>query len=328
MPGTIRQPARKALSVGIRYEFLKPFDRELPGTQNDPHAIRDLLMNVYGYKDADIQLMIDDDSRKYTWPTRENILQAMRDLVAGAMSGDHFVFHFSGHGAQVPTSNPAEEDGLDEVIWPVDVILNPDTDQFSNYIVDDDIHDILVEHLPVGAHFVMIFDCCHSGSAADLPNCNGDECPPTPATTALTTTVKSVRMRSGQEPMQHTHTIEHDVDASVVETPNVIPASTKKIAEVGAYPDVTSWSACQDSQVTYELGGRGLFVKAFVKALRTNPTQTHAQLLRSVTRELANITAQVKERAPPQYTQDLCAPKPQLSGIERMDQIFPTPMEM
>lgn len=36
-------------------------------------------------------------------------------------------------------------------------------------IVDDDLHDILVRHLPEGCRFTAIFDSCHSGTALDLP---------------------------------------------------------------------------------------------------------------------------------------------------------------
>ncbi|KAH9922517.1 uncharacterized protein B0H18DRAFT_514472 [Fomitopsis serialis] len=61
----------------------------------------------------------------------------MRNLLEGAQAGDHFVFHFSGHGDQVPNLDGTEDDGLDEIIWPVDVELAPDGTVAGNFIKDD-----------------------------------------------------------------------------------------------------------------------------------------------------------------------------------------------
>jgi len=41
--------------------------------------------------------------------------------------------------------------------------------KISGSIVDDDIHDIMVKHLPAGVKLTAIFDSCHSGTAMDLP---------------------------------------------------------------------------------------------------------------------------------------------------------------
>ena len=55
-----------------------------------------------------------------------------------------------------------EDDGYDEVIYPVDFRVN-------GHIVDDEMHLIMVKSLPPGVRLTAIFDSCHSGSALDLP---------------------------------------------------------------------------------------------------------------------------------------------------------------
>jgi hypothetical protein len=55
-----------------------------------------------------------------------------------------------------------EADGYDETICPVDY-------QQAGMISDDELHAILCRNLPAGCRLTAIFDCCHSGSALDLP---------------------------------------------------------------------------------------------------------------------------------------------------------------
>lgn len=68
----------------------------------------------------------------------------------------------AGHGGQTPDLNGDEEDGYDEVIYPVDF-------RVAGHIVDDEMHRILVKSLSPGVRLTAIFDSCHSGSALDLP---------------------------------------------------------------------------------------------------------------------------------------------------------------
>jgi len=55
-----------------------------------------------------------------------------------------------------------EEDGYDEVIYPVDF-------RQVGHIVDDEMHRIMVMPLQPGVRLTAIFDSCHSGTALDLP---------------------------------------------------------------------------------------------------------------------------------------------------------------
>lgn len=67
-----------------------------------------------------------------------------------------------GHGGQTKDLDGDEEDGYDEVIYPVDF-------RAAGHIVDDEMHRIMVQTLQPGVRLTAIFDSCHSGSALDLP---------------------------------------------------------------------------------------------------------------------------------------------------------------
>ena len=68
----------------------------------------------------------------------------------------------AGHGGQTPDLDGDEDDGYDEVIYPVDF-------RVAGHIVDDEMHRIMVQGLQPGVRLTAIFDSCHSGSALDLP---------------------------------------------------------------------------------------------------------------------------------------------------------------
>lgn len=55
-----------------------------------------------------------------------------------------------------------EEDGYDEILIPGDY-------KESGQIVDDEIYQHFVTQVPPGVHVVAMIDCCHSGTAMDLP---------------------------------------------------------------------------------------------------------------------------------------------------------------
>ncbi|KAH9855341.1 peptidase C14 [Lenzites betulinus] len=343
MPGLSRRDhnVKKALLIGIEYSTtLKEIDPvwELRGAHEDPKTLRQLLIDVYGYKDEDITVLVDEpDLEQDAWPTRKNILAAMRELVEGAQPGDCFVFSFSGHGSQVTNEDGTEEDGLDETLIPVDAILDRETNSFENYIKDDDVRKIIVDSLPSGARCVMIFDCCHSGTASDLPNVfsDGFTSPCSPLTTFAPRSPWKTRAQSTdmeQINVQHTAARASTQFAWMKGRHTRTRSNTMPPQSPG--PDVTSWSACMDSQVTY--GGRkgGFFIKAFTDALRIDPHQTHAELLQSVRRELAKYSAahnmRMTQRGKATGTpapEPVTSPRAQLASL-RQSSNFHTPFGM
>ncbi|KAH9922521.1 caspase domain-containing protein [Fomitopsis serialis] len=275
MPVATRPPLKKALSIAVQYSTLKEYSLELPGACNDPKILSDLLHNVYGYEQDHIIILLDDESSDHRRPTKENIERAMHALVADAQPGDHFVFHFSGHGAQVLNEDGTEKSGFDDVIWPADVEYDSDGN-FANYIKDDEIHDVLVNHVPLGAHFMMIFDCCHSGTMADLPNDSAD-CPPlTPSSsTSSTMSIPSYAKNNTEEGLQR---------KTAQETFFPAAAFTHDLDEnAPAVADIVSMRTCEDISLSLTMCLR----------LHWHNPANHAELLRNVTREIAKITAKI-----------------------------------
>ncbi|RPD61245.1 peptidase C14 [Lentinus tigrinus ALCF2SS1-6] len=283
MPGLSRMSgfAKKALLIGVEYESsLGEHGQTLPGAHKDPFRLRDLLIDQYGYKADDIVILIDDESGHYVWPTHDNIISAMKELVDDARPGDHFVFSFSGHGAQVLNEDGTEEDGYDETLVPVDTTYDPASETYSTYIKDDLVRQLLVDSVPPGARLTMIFDCCHSGtaSAAFADNLTSP-CSPIATSPRLYGSRGFALMQFNPEDWNAPRAWINGRTGSRMRG-NSLPLQSP-------LPDVTSWSACMDSQVTY--GGRrgGMFIQAFTDALRNDPHQTHAELLQSIRRELA-----------------------------------------
>jgi hypothetical protein len=116
----------------------------------------------FGFREEDTVTLTDDQTDPTRIPTKVNILSGMQWLVRDARPNDSFFLHFSGHGGQTADLDGDEDDGNDNTIYPVD-------HQRAGVIVDDIMHDILVKPLPAGCRLTAIMDCCHSGSALDLP---------------------------------------------------------------------------------------------------------------------------------------------------------------
>jgi metacaspase-1 len=91
--------------------------------------------------------------------TKKGMLTALNWLLLGASAGDQILFQYSGHGAQIPSHNPAiEKDGLDEIICPYDFRGEAATE---TAISDKEFASIFAK-IPKGVHFVWISDSCHS----------------------------------------------------------------------------------------------------------------------------------------------------------------------
>jgi hypothetical protein len=91
--------------------------------------------------------------------TKKGILDHLNWLLMGASAGDQILFHYSGHGAQMPCKGFAfEKDGLDEIICPYDF---SDADATKTAISDKEFAKIFAG-IPKGVHFVWISDSCHS----------------------------------------------------------------------------------------------------------------------------------------------------------------------
>ena len=141
--------SRKALLVGIN--DYPGAQNDLQGCVNDITNVYDILVKYFSFLPADIVLLSDSRARKSA------IIDGLKNMFAGGRDGDTLVFHFSGHGSQVPDVEGDEKDGRDEVICPFDF------DWESGFIKDDDLAGLFAS-LPKGVCLEVILDSCHSGT--------------------------------------------------------------------------------------------------------------------------------------------------------------------
>jgi hypothetical protein len=151
---------KKALLVGCNYLGQ---NCALEGCINDVRNQKDILVSKFGFKDADIKLLTEDQKGDQTIPNKANILAGLEWLVKGTAEGDTIFFQYSGHGTQTPSDT--EADGQNEAIVPVDVF---DAEWPENLIMDDDLHNFLCDQVPDGVKCICIYDCCHSATMEDL----------------------------------------------------------------------------------------------------------------------------------------------------------------
>ena len=156
-----RARKRRALLVGIN-AYPDPASR-LDGCVNDVFRMSEVLQEL-GFDAGDIRVVLDERA------TAEGIRERLEWLVDDAGAGDERVFFYSGHGAQIPAYDQAGEvDASDEclVAW--------DFDWTRERAVTDDWFAELYSQLPYDAHFISVFDCCHSGGMArnGLPKSRG-----------------------------------------------------------------------------------------------------------------------------------------------------------
>lgn len=159
---------KRALLIGSNYTGS---DNALNGCIRDVDDIKKVLLTK-GYAEANIRTLADRaGAKKEDLPTRVNIIAEMKKLIAATGEDDEAFIHYSGHGTQVYSvggneSLNADTPNQDDAICPLDFDNYPGEEGF---ITDNELKDILVKPLAKGARLRAFFDCCHSGSALDLP---------------------------------------------------------------------------------------------------------------------------------------------------------------
>ena len=140
---------RRALIIGIN-AYDDP-EMQLDGCVNDAFLMSEILQEN-GYEADEIRLVLDHRA------TAEEIWRRLEWLLDGTTAGQHRVFCFSGHGAQLPDYGAEETiDRIDECLVPYDFDWSPE-----RAIIDDRFHE-LYSQLPYDSKFITILDCCHSG---------------------------------------------------------------------------------------------------------------------------------------------------------------------
>jgi len=282
--------------IGINYFGQKG---QLRGCVNDVKNMSAYLNQSFRYAREDMVILTDDQQTPMSQPTKANILRAMHWLVKDAQPNDSLFFHYSGHGGQTPDTDGDEDDGYDEVIYPVDF-------RVAGFIVDDEMHRIMVKPLQAGVRLTAIFDSCHSGSALDLPYIY--------STQGLLKQPDLVK-EAGQGLLGVVSAYARGDISSIVSTAvgfakkvaNGDSAREKTIQTRTSPADVVMWSGSKDEQTSSDANidgqATGAMSWAFITALKKNPQQSYVQLLNNIRDELAS-----------KYTQ-----KPQLSCSHPLD---------
>ncbi|KAJ3416164.1 Ca(2+)-dependent cysteine protease [Chytridiales sp. JEL 0842] len=155
-----RAPMRKAILIGINY--IGQGKVALKGCINDVKNVYKMLTGMFGFQDTPETMIVltDETNDPKKSPTKANILRAFQWLTADPVPGDVYYVHFSGHGSQQASTDSYED--LDETLVPVDFVKN-------GQITDNHMNELLVRPLVKGIKMFVCFDCCHSGTALDLP---------------------------------------------------------------------------------------------------------------------------------------------------------------
>lgn len=140
--------SKRALLVGIN-TFAHP-EWRLRGCINDTLAVRQALTDYFGFQDESIRILHDAGA------SAQGVRAGLAWLLSDYDGGDVRVFHFAGHGTQVPDQDGEEWEGADEVIVPYDHDWNAP-------FRDDDLR-VIFDAIPPGVNFTFIADCCHSGT--------------------------------------------------------------------------------------------------------------------------------------------------------------------
>ncbi|KAM3461616.1 hypothetical protein NHJ6243_004851 [Beauveria neobassiana] len=148
---------KKSLLIGINY---LGSDHQLNGCHRDVENIAEFL-SYRGYSsDPRSQVILRDDLGGMYYPSGRNILAAIDWLVSEP--GTCNFFHYSGHGGQVRDPTGQRPSGILDTICPVDF-------EERGQIDSDTLHQHLVSRMPASNTLFAILDCCHSGSALELP---------------------------------------------------------------------------------------------------------------------------------------------------------------
>mmetsp|Transcript_116 Transcript_116/g.390 ORF Transcript_116/g.390 Transcript_116/m.390 type:complete len:323 (-) Transcript_116:205-1173(-) len=97
--------------------------------------------------------------------TRKGVIDNIRRVAELCEDDDYFVFYFAGHGINVKDTSGDELDGQDEAFVLVD---NDGKISKESLLIDDEFADILLTSTRESVRILVLTDCCHSGTVADL----------------------------------------------------------------------------------------------------------------------------------------------------------------
>ena len=177
------------LQIWLEYDPLtrnppKNFSK-LSGCQNDSLIFRSTLNAIRSQRAKDVRVLLSDERRHLNTPmfaNRQNILREIELAMEWVRSNnDLLVIQYTGHGYYMVDKD--RDEGRDSVLFnmlssnefqvPVQndslmvthEVRAADTEGYG-YISDDELNALLRKN---SVQTLLVFDCCHSGTIADLP---------------------------------------------------------------------------------------------------------------------------------------------------------------
>jgi metacaspase-1 len=274
------EPRRLAVVVGI--DDYPGTDADLDGSVADARAMRDLLIQQYGFREGDVRMLLNNQA------TRGNIIGAFRQHLGQARPEDVVVFYFSGHGMQLDNNYllkppvDREPDGVDEsiVVW--------DDSGRIGVIVDDEL-GFLADQLQARRALIMI-DACHSGTVTRASGVMARQLD-------LRRIADQVVIPSEMSPEMARWAAELEADAARNTT---VVANWATVTSRGAMRHLLLSGSAAD-EVSWAMGGlsggytgmHGLFTTRFINALRAaDASTTFGQVMNGVRTEVRNTSRQ------------------------------------
>lgn len=242
---------KRALSVGINYAGT---GTDLKGCINDSHNMKTMLEE----KGFEVKLVLEKEA------TTDGIKSALEWLVAGTVPGDIIVFHYSGHGSQLPSR--VEADGWEEIICPYDL-------NWRDKVITDDTLRQIFDKVPNGVNVTLFLDCCHAGTMLDQ----------TESTVTLTKEIAE-----GQVTARTVKPRKKKGDRYLKPPASVIKAlKGREMVEWSASRDVNATAmliaACRSDQTSADavIDGipQGAGTASLLKSVKENPNITYKQLV-------------------------------------------------
>lgn len=124
------------------------------------------LVRACNIPQQNVTIMLDEEC------TNQNVKAKIEQVGSQCTENDYFIFYYSGHGTNVADQSGDEADGEDEAFCFVDSAGQISMDTI---MVDDDFADIVTGSMPSGIRILILTDCCHSGTIADLSKPSWDD---------------------------------------------------------------------------------------------------------------------------------------------------------
>lgn len=119
----------------------------------------DNMMELARLCNANVEKLYNEEA------TVENVCKLIKMVGTRCGPDDYFVFYYAGHGANLPDQDGDEDDGQDEAFCFVD---KEGRTSPKCWLRDDDFAKLVTSSVHAFTNILVLADCCHSGTVADL----------------------------------------------------------------------------------------------------------------------------------------------------------------